>query len=747
MKGDDLKVLLLQAFSEEAPELLERCEQSLILLERQDKDAVAHTAALKRHLHSFKGSVSAIGRSDLRDVCHAMEDRLLLSGDVTINDLDLLHEGLRYLRSGVVQPDVLCLPEDLLRRLTADVLPVEHHAEPLPSSLAAASQIPVGSQPVERERPVVLTESIRVAIPKIENLQSCIGELVAVRLQQEDSLHRLAEAREQILVLNQQWRLIAQDLREVRGLLPRGIALRLDARAAAYSGSLKSIQRSLSTLSSQMTSQTGQISLLSEAMDSGIRAIRMMPLGPFLESFRTVARDAARTVGKQVILECDDRGIEVDRLVLEQIRDPLMHLIRNAVGHGIESPTARLAAGKPEVGLITLRAELQGDHVSLTVVDDGAGFNQERIYHKAVSMGLLRQMEELTEEKMLEVVTRPGFSTAHTADTVSGRGIGMDIVATLVYELGGSLSLQTMEDVGTNMTLRVPMSLATTQGLVAQVGTQRYGITLETVERIVRAPLDSLGSVEGRPVLFLDEQPLAITSLAAVLGLSLFEPEQSQRAYPILVLRMGSQRLAVIVDDIPGEIPMIVKPLGDSFDGVALYAGGALMADGSVLPIVETRYVIQQVSGDACLRMASVPASVPEGMNWEQENVQQLLQRSILVVDDSITTRTLERNILEAAGYRVFVATDGVEALDLLRTEDTISLLVTDLEMPRMNGLELCRAVRQGRHARLPIIMVTSIGSEDEKARGMNAGADAYIVKGNFQQDHFLSTVQRFVHA
>jgi CheY-like chemotaxis protein len=226
----------------------------------------------------------------------------------------------------------------------------------------------------------------------------------------------------------------------------------------------------------------------------------------------------------------------------------------------------------------------------------------------------------------------------------------------------------------------------------------------------------------------------------------MFEPRNPRIAYPIVVLRLGSMRLAVIVDDIPGEIPMIVKPLGQSFESVSIYAGGAILADGSVLPVVESRHIIHLVSQHAALRLNAVPeAGADEPQDTSLENGHHL--RSVLVVDDSITTRTLERNILEAAGYRVFVATDGMEATDLLRSEDSISLLVTDMEMPRMNGLELCRYVRSGRHSRLPIIMVTSIGSEAEKQQGLQAGADAYIVKGNFQQDHFLSTVRRFVQA
>ncbi|HSC76354.1 MAG TPA: response regulator [Pseudomonadales bacterium] len=750
MDSNELRTILLQAFSEEAPELLEKCESALMDLERAEATNARHFIdALKRSLHSLKGSASAIGRHDLRDVCHAMEERLLVimdSGCAT-EDLDALHHGLQYLRSGCASPAEVGDGTKVVALLSCDSVPDNDIPdEAVVVEEAAVVEHAAAESITEKEKNNVFSETIRVSIPKIDNLQSCIGELVAVRLQQEDSLGKLSEVRDTITNLAQHWRHISQDIREIRSLLPPVVAARMDTRMSTYSSAMKTAQRALFYLSNQMASQTGQVSLLSDAMDNGIRAIRMMPLGPFLESFRSVARDAARLLGKNVVLDCEDKGIEVDRLVLEHIREPLLHLVRNCVSHGIETPERRRAVAKLETGQVQLRAELSGEFVAITVMDDGAGFDRARIYQKARESGLVRSEEELTNEKMVEVVTRSGFSTAKGTDTVSGRGIGMDVVATMIYELGGSIELQTMDGIGASITLRVPSSLATTQGLVLQVGTQRFGVVLDTVERIVRFRLDALATVEGKPVLYLDEQPIAITSLATVLGLPMFEPRNMRIAYPIVILRLGSMRLAVIVDDIPGEIPMIVKPLGQPFEAVTIYAGGAILADGSVLPVVESRQVIHLVAQHAALRLQDVQAPEHEEVHAiSQESSNSV--RSILVVDDSITTRTLERNILEAAGYRVFVATDGMEATDLLRAEDSISLLVTDMEMPRMNGLELCRYVRTGRHARLPIIMVTSIGSDAEKQQGLQAGADAYIVKGNFQQDHFLSTVRRFVQA
>lgn len=327
----------------------------------------------------------------------------------------------------------------------------------------------------------------------------------------------------------------------------------------------------------------------------------------------------------------------------------------------------------------------------------------------------------------------------------------MDVVATMISEVGGTIDLETIEGGGSCFTLRVPSSLATTQGLILQVGNACYGVVLDMVERIVRAKLDDLTTVEGREVFYLDKNPISVTSLAALLQYKQHIPNNRQRSYPIVILRSGTMRLAMIVDDIPGEIPMIVKPMGAQFERMKLYAGGAILADGSVLPVLEARHVIAMVSNDGVSYQTLAANNDDTENNSEKylnKNQDMRSERSaILVVDDSLTTRTLERNILEAAGYRVLVATDGIEAADILRMEDNITLVVTDMEMPRMNGIELCKHIRSGVKNRLPIIMVTSVGADSEKEKGLKAGADAYIVKGNFQQDHFLSTVRRFVNA
>ena len=750
MDNNDLKKALLQAFSEEAPDILQKIESALLDLEvAESSDEAQYIDQLKRGLHSLKGSSSAVGRSDIRNVCHAVEELLLEScEEVSIAvKLDRIHSSMVFLREAIANPATLAEKKsEAVLAIITGIAPAEKNlsdaiiAEESIAVPALELETTVLSPPPMAQPNMIVMDSIRVSVDKIEDIQSCAGELVAIRLQQEDEMNKLGFIQRDMELLQGDWQQIKSLLQECRQILPRDVVTKLDVRMAMFNSKIKTTHRDVFHLSNRARNQTGNLGLLSDQFDMGLRAIRMMPLGPFFESYRASARDAARQLNKLVQVECSDKGVEVDRLVLEKIKEPILHLIRNSVGHGIETPEQRKMLGKNETGLIKLSAELNGDYVCIQIKDDGAGFDKDKISQKAIQSGLLNSDDILNDDRLLELISRPGFSTATQADMVSGRGIGMDVVFTMLTEMGGKIELETQEGFGSCFTLQVPSSLAKTQGLILQVGQKCFGLALDTVDRIVRMPLASLSTVETKQVLYIDDEPIAVSSLAAILNLTQSEPRHAKASYPIVIVRSVNKRIALIVDDIPGEIPLVIKSLGPQFESISLYSGGAILSDGAVLPIVNARHLVAAVSTHSVLRMDAV---LDEGVDDELIVAPQ--ERGIIiVVDDSITTRTLERNILEAAGYNVAVATDGIEALDLLLMEDNVSLLITDLEMPRMDGLELCKTIRSGRNADLPIIMVTSLGNDTEKKKGLEAGADAYIVKSDFQQDYFLEMVERF---
>ncbi len=571
---------------------------------------------------------------------------------------------------------------------------------------------------------------------RLDALHSSVGELVIARLQAVDLQRDAVGLRDGVASLQGGWRELASTLRSLRSQLAPADWRDLERRLGNFGRDLRDAERAGFKLARRSVRQTGQLGAVSEALEGGIQQVRLQPLGPFFESFGLAVRDAARSRDVSVRLACEARGLEADRAVVEGLRGPLLHLLRNAVAHGIERASVRRQEGKPERGTVRLEATMQGDHVEVSVLDDGRGIDRDAVRSRAGQLGLLGEDDALDDERLLQLLCVPGFSTSAAADGVAGRGVGMDVVADAVHGLRGTLRASSRRGEGAGFHLRVPISVTTTHGLIVEVGPYRFGVPLDAVRRVVMTKRSMLSMLEGSAVLYFDGDPLTTTSLADLVGALEHAPADDDRASPALVLAVGGASLVVIVDDVPGELPMVIRPLGAQFGPVPWLAGAAIEADGSVLPVLEPRGLVER----ARTRRRTV-ARAPEPA--VESVLPPSLARRVLVVDDSITMRTLQRNILEGAGYDVIVAGDGLEARDVLRTEGSVDLVVTDIDMPRMDGLDLCRWIRSSSMADLPVVMVTSLDAEEQRRQGLEAGADGYIAKGNFRQGHFLATVRR----
>lgn len=726
MTSPGIPAELAAIFAEEAAELLDRLEQATVGL----ADAVpgghgAVVVRMQRDLHTLKGSAGAVGLTTAADDCHALED--------------LLNPH----RQG--EP----LPEDRLTSLLGSLAGLRRtclgaSVEPPPESRRPASSDrppPAPEAPPQAPSPPpAARDTIRVAVDKLDTLHSSLGELVVARLQSAGLGRDAVALRGDVASLQGSFRDLSATLRALRGQLPARAWRDLEGRLAGFGQQLRRVDRQGANLARRATTQAGHVSVVSDALEGGIQQVRMLPLRPFLQGFSVAVSEAARRRGVKASLAIEDRGIEADRAVVEGLRAPLLHLLRNAVAHGIEEPAERLRRGKPEAGAIRLEASLEGDRLVVVVGDDGAGVDRRRVAGRAADLGLAAADEELGDDDLLRVLCEGGFSTEAAIDGVAGRGIGLDVVADAVHALRGTLSLTSEDGVGARFRLRVPASVASTQGLVVSVGPYRFGVPLDSVRRVIRADRSTFGALEGSAVLYVDGDPLTVTSLADLVGALEHAPPSDRSHPPALVLEVGSSRLAVIVDDVPAELPMVVRSLGRQFAHVGWLAGAAVEADGAVLPVIDPRGLLALARS----RRRTVARRGP-GPESPTPAAALPAARRILVVDDSVTMRTLQRNILESAGYDVVVAADGMEARDALRTDAAVDLLVTDVDMPRMSGLELCRWVRSGPRADLPVIVVTSLDSDQERRAGLQAGADAYVVKGNFEQSHYLATVRRLV--
>lgn len=607
-------------------------------------------------------------------------------------------------------------------------------------------------------------ETVRLPITVLDGLMNEAGELMTCSLRARQLAREAQTLQDLPARWRRMWRRINPTLKRIRGngssLQP--VVHHLNDRTAAAHGTvaarlnhemseqelfldtleqantlISELMASLDQLARQATEDQTRLAAVTDRMHGQIRRTRMLPLLTLINPLRLQLRDMARVANKRVALNLDDRGAEADRQVLEQLREVLMHLLRNAVDHGIETPAERLAKGKAEVGTITLHAEVSGDRLRLVIEDDGAGLDYEGIKRRAIASGLMNsiEIERATPGELYDLIFLPGFSTRQTVSALSGRGVGLDVVRTRVERMHGRVNVAFEPGKTTSFVIDVPLSLTSSHGLLLRAGGGTYVLPLDAVQRIVMLEPGQIQSLEGRPVLRLDERALPLATLDDLLG---FGSDRAAGSRGLaLLLGSGERQIACLVEAILGEQELVVHRLPTPLQRVRFVSGATILADGRVVPILDAVDLVRATAG------------AQRTLNPEISEEQEQRVPVILVADDSITTRTLEKNILEAAGYQVRLATDGQEALEELRrlTDDGgCDLLLSDIDMPRLNGFDLTTQVRSDSKLRhLPVVLVTSLDSPADRERGVEAGADAYIVKRSFDQQTLLETIAQLI--
>lgn len=655
----DAALEFIELFRDEANERLDSVVDTLLAIEagRAEADAVD---VLFRHAHTIKGGAGMLGLDDLRALAHAVEDVLESvrdAGEFPPHLVDPLLRAADALRAHVAG-DSPGTP-DLLEELAAGRAAIlEGHA-----ALPFAPEAPEEEAKIDTAPALGDRRGIRVSPQKIDRLLDLVGETV---------LHR-------------------RRLEHVIG----GERVSGDE---AISDELDLGER-----------------LFDELKDAAIK-MRTLPLATITGPLPRAVRDIAATEGKEVDLVVVGDQVELDRVILESLGEPLVHIVRNAVGHGIETRAERVRAGKPPRGTIELRAEQRGGLIEIVIADDGRGVAPE-VVAEARRVGSL-----------VDVLTRPGFTTAAEVTELSGRGVGLDAVRAHVATFGGTLDVRSEPGNGTAIVLTLPLALALLDVLLVERGGQVFGIPLGSVEEAL-AVEDTL-TLQGRPALELRGHSVPLSDLADLLGAP--APALPVRA-PAVVVTSGGRRAAAACDGLLGEDEVVVKPLGRLLSSARGYLGAAILGDGRIALLIDPQLLTR--------------VTVSHGQRREVGSVStEQLAPKVLVVEDSFTVRELQRSILEAAGYRVETARDGKEGLDRVLADDDIGLVITDLEMPVMDGLELTRAIRaHAERSSLPIVIVTSKGDEADRVRGIDAGADAYMIKRAFDQQTLLDTVERLV--
>lgn len=494
---------------------------------------------------------------------------------------------------------------------------------------------------------------------------------------------------------------------------------------------LLDLERDLQSIVRGLTEDLRDLGLAVSELDRDVQSIRMSPFSEVCERLPRAVRDIANETGKKVDLIIQGEDVRVDRTILQRLRDPLLHMVRNAVSHGIEPAEARIAAGKAGTGRITLSARLRGSTFEVVVADDGAGLDFASIRAHARANAI---PDAADGSGLAETIFLSGFSTATVVNQISGRGIGLDVVKSEVESMRGLIAVETEDGHGTRFILSLPLTLSTVRGLLVNAGNATFAIDTFLVSKIMRVTAADLLSAQGRTILHLDGNVIPVATLTNLLGKPWQEVSRTEKL-SVVVLATAQGKAAIVVDSLDAERELVVQALDSRLERSAAISAAAVLPDGSIALLLNAAELIAGANQPAAGR-SNIVAEAGQG---------EAVTKRILVVDDSMTTRTLEQNILEAAGYEVLLAADGVEGWNLLQ-EKPVDLIVSDIEMPRMDGFALTEAVRSSaRLSGIPIILVTALASEEHRLRGMQAGADAYLVKSAFDQDTLLEAVRQVI--
>nr|WP_040696112.1 hybrid sensor histidine kinase/response regulator [Nodosilinea nodulosa] len=785
MTDDELR----EIFKTTSEERLQVLDEGLLELEKSS-DHTALVEALMREAHSLKGDGTMLGVDDLGKVAHQIEHILgaIGGGDDTISadTCDRLAHGLTAMRQLVHEAttgepttvNVFYVLAELMGaspNLAPAVAPTPHPSDPSQAVVPVETMEPVAAaiaptdnsvvipvslissnaphQPVSASCPdepdAALTqasnyriETIRVPTQSLDSLMTQSGELtvtkirVAHRLADIDGITNLWEEWNRDLVMH---RFLAHDLQQGKPVWQQ-----LESFHNRTEQRLEQLGTLVTKLGTALYEDTARLETITDGLDEGIRSLRLMPLSTIFNLFPRLVRDLARQQGKEVELVIEGGNTRADKRILEDMKDPLLHIIRNAIDHGIETPTERVRSGKPESATITLRGYQTATNIILEVSDDGRGLDLNAIKQSAVRRGLYRpeELELLTSSQIQALILSPGFSTRTMVTEISGRGVGLDVLRTNVERLKGSIEVLSTPGQGCTLRIQLGITLATAHVLLVTVSQQIYALPVEFVETACLVQSSDIFTLEGYPTILHQERPVSVVWLSELLyGTKADSVEPGQTAnqrLSCIILQVGSDRLGIFVDALIDEQDVVLKPQSQLLKRVRHISGATILGTGEVCMVLNPQDLVAAVRH----RAGHLAVSAQRAHTAE---IDELRPRSILLVEDSIATRIQEKRILESAGYEVVTAVDGMDGFSKLQSR-AFDAVISDVQMPNLDGLGLTQRIRQHReYSELPVVLVTTLASDSDRRRGAEAGANAYITKGSFTQAVLLETLDRLI--
>lgn len=611
------------------------------------------------------------------------------------------------------------------------------------STISQTSLTPISPHDMSTVMVRPAEETVRVTVSKLDQLMAEVTELFVARMHGEENVRAMQQLRQMHSKWQREWR----SVRAAYIRLVRRVQDNEDEASSELATLFRFLEvnqrylaeanRQLGQLAQSASQDNLRLGTLTDQLQDEISRIRMTPFETVTGGFQRLVRDLARDMNKPVNLDIEGAHVEIDKAVLDELKDPVMHILRNAVDHGIEEAVIREMRGKPILGQVKIAVQQRGSEIVIIISDDGKGIDPAQVRRSIISNGLMSDADAaaLSDDDVRGYIFYSGLSTNSEITAISGRGMGMDIVRDRVESLRGRVSVQSAIGQGTTVTLSVPVSLTRLRCVLLRVGEQQFAIPSVMVQRMDKIARSEVFTAEGHDMLMVNERPIPLVSMGSILDIPPKGIGDGKMSY--LALQATDRVIAFEVDDVFSEQELVLKPLGPELARARYVSGASLLGTGDVIIVLDANDLVRSATGTALPRRRSVT------MTMTMRPIQRRVR--VLVVDDSITTRTLEKNILETAGYEVHVAIDGKEAWEMLPQHD-FDVIISDVEMPQMTGLELTARIKSSQqYSHIPVVLLTSLGKPEQQEAGLKAGANAYLVKSRFDQGALLETIQSFV--
>ena len=766
-------IRLMATFKIEAREHLTKIASELIVLEKSDSEAgkAKLIESVFREAHSLKGASRAVNLYDIETICQnlenlfaAIKNKEIISSprlfDIAHTSVDLI---TKYLSAGEDKERIAVKEElDIAAGSISEIL-LSDYQEPVPAVPVKEEkkellseddfkgkireeevQKAVPSKPVlKREGKSGSAETIRILASKLDSLLIDTEEMLFSKLSYEQLTVEINALSSKLSDLKKNRNKILTHFKKT-GQKENS----KEKKEFSYNSSeiveiiesnsdlIKELDNKIQALYKSSRQNNLVLSNMIKTLIDDIKEIMMLPFSYLFDLMPKIVRDLSRDLGKEIDFETTGSEIEVDRRILEELRDPLIHIIRNSIDHGIESPSERESKSKNAIGKISVSVfQRESNKVEILIRDDGKGINYTKVKSIAVKKGYIsaEQSADMTEEESLQLIFESDISTSSVITDISGRGLGMAIVKEKVEKLGGSIHVTSVMDEGTGLLLTLPVTLSTFRGIIVSCDEKYFVVPTIYVQQAIRGRKSEIKTVGSKETILVNGVTTSLVSTGDILGIKRKNNKGSDEFFTCMVLFSSNRKVAFIVDEIVNEQEILVKPFNRQLENLKFVTGATILGDGKVVPILNIPGILSTVD-----KLGSTGIRKPDDENAE-------IKKDILVVDDSITSRMLIRDILESSGFNVKTASDGIDAFTVLKTEK-FDLVVSDVEMPRMNGFELTAKIRKDNALlNLPVILITALAKQEDRERGIDSGANAYIVKSSFDQSNLLEIIHRLI--